>query len=52
MPVYRALQLFKECGLAYERNFGDGKAKYEPVRFEGEHHDHPYAQLRQDNRVF
>jgi len=38
--IYRTLKLFKECGLAYERNFGDGKAKYEPVKFEGEHHDH------------
>jgi Fur family transcriptional regulator, ferric uptake regulator len=38
--VYRTLKLFKECGLAFERNFGDGRARYEPVKFEGEHHDH------------
>jgi Fur family ferric uptake transcriptional regulator len=38
--IYRTLKLFKECGLAFERNFGDGRAKYEPVKFEGEHHDH------------
>lgn len=38
--VYRTLKLFKECGLAFERNFGDGSARYEPVKFEGEHHDH------------
>lgn len=38
--VYRTLKLFKECGLAFERNFGDGRSRYEPVKFEGEHHDH------------
>jgi Fur family ferric uptake transcriptional regulator len=38
--IYRTLKLFKECGLAFERNFGDGKTRYEPVKFEGEHHDH------------
>ena len=38
--IYRTLKLFKECGLAFERNFGDGRAKYEPIKFEGEHHDH------------
>jgi len=38
--IYRTLKLFKECGLAHERNFGNGKAKYEPVKFDGEHHDH------------
>jgi Fur family ferric uptake transcriptional regulator len=38
--VYRTLKLFKECNLAFERNFGEGKIRYEPVRFEGEHHDH------------
>ncbi len=38
--VYRTLKLFKECGLAFERNFEDGRARYEPVKFDGEHHDH------------
>jgi Fur family ferric uptake transcriptional regulator len=38
--IYRTLKLFKDCGLAFERNFGDGRARYEPVKFEGEHHDH------------
>ncbi|HXG30035.1 MAG TPA: transcriptional repressor [Thermodesulfobacteriota bacterium] len=38
--IYRTLKLFKECGLAFERNFGDGRTRYEPVKFEGEHHDH------------
>ncbi len=38
--VYRTLKLFKDCGLAFERNFGDGSTRYEPVLFEGEHHDH------------
>lgn len=38
--IYRTLKLFRECGLAFERNFGDGKTRYEPVTFDGEHHDH------------
>ncbi|MCH8028901.1 MAG: transcriptional repressor [Candidatus Dadabacteria bacterium] len=38
--VYRTLKLFKECGLAFERNFGDGRTRYEPVTFDGERHDH------------
>jgi Fur family ferric uptake transcriptional regulator len=38
--IYRTLKLFKESGLAFERNFGDGRTRYEPVKFEGEHHDH------------
>src|SRR3989304_7658873 len=38
--VYRTLKLFKDRGLAFERNFGDGRTRYEPVKFEGEHHDH------------
>jgi len=38
--IYRTLKLFKECGLAFERNFGEGRTRYEPVKFEGEHHDH------------
>ena len=42
--IYRTLKLFKECGLAFERNFGDGKTRYEPVNFSGEHHDHIICQ--------
>lgn len=38
--VYRTLKLFKESGIASERNFGDGKARYEPIRSEAEHHHH------------
>jgi Fur family ferric uptake transcriptional regulator len=38
--IYRTLKLFKKCGLAFERNFGDGRTRYELVKFEGEHHDH------------
>lgn len=38
--VYRTLKLFKESGIASERNFGDGKARYEPIRVEEEHHHH------------
>ena len=37
--VYRTLKLLTESGLAYERQFGDGQARYEPVTTE-EHHDH------------
>ncbi len=38
--VYRTLKLFKESGIASERNFGDGKARYEPIRVVEEHHHH------------
>jgi Fur family ferric uptake transcriptional regulator len=40
--VYRTLKLLKECGLAAERHFDDGQARYEAVEGEGaqEHHDH------------
>lgn len=38
--VYRTLKLFKECGIAIERNFGDGRSRYEPIKFQGEHHEH------------
>ena len=37
--VYRTLKLLKECGLAYERHFGDGVSRYE-IALEDEHHDH------------
>jgi len=35
--VYRTLKLLVESGLAVERQFGDGQARYEVV---GDHHDH------------
>src|SRR6185436_19402576 len=35
--VYRTLKLLVDSGLAIERQFGDGQARYEVV---GEHHDH------------
>ena len=35
--VYRTLKLLVDSGLAVERQFGDGQARYEVV---GEHHDH------------
>jgi len=38
--VYRTLKLFRESGIAAERDFGDGKARYEPIRSETEHHHH------------
>lgn len=39
--VYRTLKLLKECGLAAERHFDDGEARYEKAEEEdGHHHDH------------
>ena len=39
--VYRTLKLFTECGIAEERNFGDGPSRYElSDEGTGEHHDH------------
>jgi Fur family ferric uptake transcriptional regulator len=38
--VYRTLKLLKECGLAAERHFDDGQARYEPAEEEAHHHDH------------
>lgn len=38
--VYRTLKLLKECGLAEERHFDDGQARYEPTETEEQHHDH------------
>jgi Fur family ferric uptake transcriptional regulator len=37
--VYRTLKLLKECGLAAERHFDDGQARYEPVE-DAQPHDH------------
>ncbi len=37
--VYRTLKLFAESGIAEERHFGDGQARYESTSGE-EHHDH------------
>src|SRR6185369_13011217 len=37
--VYRTLKLLKECGLAAERHFDDGQARYEPTE-ETAQHDH------------
>lgn len=36
--VYRTMKLLTECGLALERHFRDGEARYESS--EGQHHDH------------
>ena len=38
--VYRTLKLIKECGLAAERHFDDGQARYEPTEETTQHHDH------------
>ncbi len=37
--VHRTLKLFAECGIASERNFGDGQTRFE-VSDNEEHHDH------------
>ncbi|HXQ21929.1 MAG TPA: transcriptional repressor [Candidatus Acidoferrales bacterium] len=37
--VYRTVKLLTECGLAVERHFRDGEARYES-QAEGRHHDH------------
>lgn len=37
--VYRTLKLLAECGVAFERRFGDGLARYE-LADEHSHHDH------------
>ena len=39
--VYRTLKLLVDSGLAVERQFGDGQARYEIV---GDHHDHLICQ--------
>ena len=39
--VYRTLKLFTECGIAAERNFGDGPSRYElSDTSTNHHHDH------------
>lgn len=37
--VYRTLKLLTECGVAFERKFGDGLTRYE-LADEDSHHDH------------
>jgi Fur family transcriptional regulator, ferric uptake regulator len=37
--VYRTLKLLTECGVAFERKFGDGLTRYE-LADEDTHHDH------------
>jgi Fur family ferric uptake transcriptional regulator len=37
--VYRTVKLLKECGLAAERHFADGQARFENLE-EERHHDH------------
>jgi len=39
--VYRTLKLFTECGIAAERNFGDGPSRYE-LSDESTHHHHDH----------
>ena len=37
--VHRTLKLFAQCGIAEQRHFGDGQARYEASDHD-EHHDH------------
>jgi Fur family transcriptional regulator, ferric uptake regulator len=37
--VYRTLKLLAECGVAFERKFGDGLTRYE-LADDDAHHDH------------
>ena len=37
--VYRTLKLLTECGVAFERRFGDGLTRYE-LADDDSHHDH------------
>lgn len=41
--IYRTLNLFCESGLAEQRQFGDGQARYELV-YNVNHHDHLICQ--------
>jgi Fur family ferric uptake transcriptional regulator len=38
--VYRTLKLLAECGVAFERRFGDGLTRYELADDTSHHHDH------------
>jgi Fur family ferric uptake transcriptional regulator len=38
--VYRTLKLLAECGVAFERRFGDGLTRYELADDTTHHHDH------------
>jgi Fur family ferric uptake transcriptional regulator len=38
--VYRTLKLLTECGVCFERRFGDGLTRYELVDEDAHHHDH------------
>jgi Fur family ferric uptake transcriptional regulator len=38
--VYRTMRLLRECGLATERHFNDGEARFEPSEEEKRPHDH------------
>ena len=38
--VYRTLKLLTECGVAFERKFGDGLSRYELADDASAHHDH------------
>jgi Fur family ferric uptake transcriptional regulator len=41
--VYRTLKLLKDCGLAAERHFRDGEARYESAQ--KRHHDHLICEI-------
>ena len=43
--VYRTMKLFTDAGVAQERRFGDGQARFEPAELDDEHHDHLICDL-------
>src|SRR5262245_27445359 len=47
--VYRTLKLLTECGVAFERKFGDGLTRYE-LADEHHHHDHLICVERSEER--
>ncbi len=38
--VYRAVKMFEEYGVIAKHDFGGGKARYEKIDSEDDHHDH------------
>jgi Fur family ferric uptake transcriptional regulator len=48
--VYRTLKLFTECGIAAERNFGDGPTRYE-LSDESTHHHHDHCICLECGRI-
>ena len=49
--VYRTLRLLKECGLAVERHFNDGEARYEASGGEKRIHEHDHFICERCGRI-